>query len=101
MVLEPLEVNWSNIALSQMGQICKYISKDSLKNAEKVRSDIFACTRSLSTYPEKYPLDKFKLDNDGTYRAFERHHLRIIYRVRAMEVKILRVRLTSMEPLPY
>jgi hypothetical protein len=30
--------------------------------------------------PEIYGPDKYKTDNDGSYRTFEKHHYRIAYR---------------------
>jgi len=94
-------VNWDKAALKQLGAVCNYIRKDSLKNAQKVRKDIFVAALALAAHPEKYPLDKYKLNNNGTFRAFEKHRLRIAYCVFQNEVRIISVRHTSMEPLEY
>jgi hypothetical protein len=51
-----------------------------------VRDDIIDATINLSGHAEKHPLDKFKKENDGTWRAFEKHHYRISYRVMPNEV---------------
>ena len=56
---------------------------------------------SLSLHPEKNPLDKYKLNNDGTYRAFEKHHYRVVYRVLPTEIKIINVRHIRVEPKEY
>jgi len=101
MVLGKLNVHWEDLALMQLGRACTYISRDSLKNAQKVRREIFSATRSLATQPSKYPPDKYKYNNDGAYRAFEIYHFRITYKITASEVRILMVRHTSMEPLEY
>ncbi|MBK8607580.1 MAG: type II toxin-antitoxin system RelE/ParE family toxin [Chitinophagaceae bacterium] len=45
--------------------------------------------------------DKFKENNDGSYRAFEKHHYRISYRFDNRVIRILRVRHTSREPILY
>lgn len=63
-----------------------------------VRDDIIDATINLSKYPEKYPLDKFKKNNDGTWRAFEKHHYRISYRIMPNEIRIVRMRHTSKSP---
>ena len=101
MVGKKFKVNLDNLALSQLKQACEYIKKDSLKNSIKVRKDIFSACMALSLHPEKYSLDKYKLNNDGSYRAFELHHYRIVYRIVQTEIKILRIRHTSIEPEEY
>ena len=55
----------------------------------------------LKKHPDKYPLDKFKKNNPGIFRAFELYHYRISYAVTDKEIVITRVRHTSMEPLEY
>ena len=92
---------WSMEAKKQLKEAIEYIRQDSFQNAIKVRSDIVKMTRNLSAYPETHTIDKYKIGNDGTYRAFEKHRYRISYRVLLNEIWILRVRHTSMEPLSY
>ncbi len=45
-----------------------------------------------------HPADKYKTGNDGSYRAFELHYYRVSYRIMNYEIKIVRVRHTSMIP---
>lgn len=94
-------VRWGKIATKNFESAIEYIRRDSIKNAEKVKSDILLQTKDIAVHPEKHPLDKYKLGNDGTYRAFEKHHYRLVYRVLQTEIKIITVRHTSMEPLEY
>jgi len=101
MVLKEMTVNWNKRSLKQLEDACNYIKQDSIKSALKVKNDIFSVTDSLAIYPGKYPLDKYKKNNDGSYRAFTLHHYRIAYRVLPSEIKILRLRHSSMEPLEY
>jgi len=95
------KVSWNNSALKQLKKACDYIMQDSLQNALKVNNDIFKVTDFLAAHPGKYPLDKYKRDNDGSYRAFTLHRLRVSYRIYETKVIILRLRHTSMEPLEY
>jgi len=74
---------------------------DSLQNAQMVKNALIDLTIDLPQNPEKYPLDKFKTNNDGTWRAFEKYHYRISYRILENQIRIVRVRHTSKSPLTY
>lgn len=100
MVKKPMVV-WNKIAEASLKNEYERIKEDSLKNAEKVRDEILAETRKLCEHPEMYPPDKFKHQNPGNYRAFEKHSYRIAYRHTKKEVRILRVRHVKQEPKPY
>lgn len=101
MVNKRLKVVLDNVALSQLRAICDYIKKDTPKNSAKVNGDILSNCLALSLHPEKYPLDKYKTDNDGTFRAFEKHHLRIAYCIQPTGITIISVRHARMEPRQY
>jgi plasmid stabilization system protein ParE len=92
---------WSKEAKAELHKAYLYILLDSLQNAEMVRDDIIDATIDLPKYPEKHPLDKYKKDNDGTWRAFEKYHYRISYRVMPNEIRIVRMRHTSKSPLNF
>ena len=100
-MVEQVRVVWSADARMQLKEVYKYIAKSSVQNATKVRSDIINATRKIPLNPYLHTPDKYKVDNDGTYRAFEKHRYRIAYRVFEKEIRILRVRHTSMEPEGY
>ncbi len=95
------KVIWPDISKQQLREAYNYIKKDSLKNAEKVRKAIVASTMGLCDQPNMHKTDKYKNDNDGTFRAYEIFHYRVAYQVTEMEIIIIRVRHTSMEPLKY
>ena len=101
MVAKGLNVSLDDLALSQLQQAYNYIKKDSLKNSLKVKKDIFSACMAIANHPEKYTIDKYKLENDDSYRAFEIHRYRIAYRILKTEIRILRLRHTNMEPLEY
>lgn len=58
-------------------------------------------TIALVSNPERHPLDKYKLTNDGTYRAFELYHYRISYKISIDTIRIVRMRHTSRSPHTY
>jgi plasmid stabilization system protein ParE len=92
---------WGNRAKAELHKAYLYILFDSLQNAEMVRDDIIDATINLPKHPEKYPLDKFKTGNDGTWRAFELHHYRISYRIMPNQIQIVRLCHTSRSPLNF
>jgi len=94
-------VVWSKSARNSLKQAFKYIALDSLLNAEIVRDTLIDATIELSENPEKHPMDKFKTENDGSWRAFEKHHYRISYRILKKQIRIVRLRHTSRSPLIY
>ena len=64
------KVIWSPEGKQQLRKIYFYIRRDSLNNSEKIRVDILSKAQSLALHSERYPLDKDKEDNDGSYRCF-------------------------------
>jgi plasmid stabilization system protein ParE len=92
---------WSKTAMSELRKAYHYIQLDSIQNAEIVRDEIIDITIALPRHPEKYPLDKFKKNNDGTWRAFEKYHYRVSCRVTPQAIRIVRLRHTSRSPLTF
>ena len=94
-------VVWRKGALAHLNKNYNHIKKDSLKSAKKVRDTIFDIAESLKDNPEIYPLDKYRNNNKGDIRAFEKYSLRVAYQVTKKEIRIIRVRHTSREVLEY
>lgn len=94
-------VVWTKRSQQQMRHAFNYISKDSPQNAVKVLEEIVEAVHKAIPDPEFYGPDKYKKENDGSYRAFEKHHYRIAYRFTDNVIRVLRVRHTSREPKSY
>ncbi len=94
-------IDWSRQALLQFNKAILHIAADSVQNAENVQADIMEKIEGIVASPERYPPDKYKLQNDGAYRAFELHRLRVAYYVGDEVIRVLRVRHTSREPQGY
>ena len=92
---------WPEIVQKQLQQAYNYIRQNSPQNAEKVKKDILNSTRELLSNPEKHPPDKYRINNDGTFRAYELHRFRISYKISKGEIIIVRVRHTKMKPQLY
>jgi plasmid stabilization system protein ParE len=96
-----LVIKWNRRAINQFVKAIEYIGEESLQNAEKVQSDILAAISSLAAHPEKFSPDKYKLNNDSSFKAFELHHYRISYRFYHKQIRIIRIRHTKRNPKPY
>ncbi len=96
-----VKVIWRKTALKQLNHAYKYIKEDSVQAAKQVRDTIIDTAENLKHNPEIYPLDKYRKNNDGSIRAFEVYSYRVAYQVMKTEIRILRIRHTSREPLQY
>ncbi len=94
-----LVIQWNLRALKQFDNAVLYIENDSPANAEKFKRDILFKIDDLLKYLERYTPDKYKTNNDGSFRAFELHGFRISYRYKNNNIRIIRVRHTKMNPL--
>lgn len=95
------KITWSKSALKQLEAAIIILPKTPFKNAGKVRKEILKKIEKPAQYPEIYSPDKYKINNDGSYRAFELHRYRIAYRVKEKEIFIFRVKHTRRKPKQY
>ena len=96
-----LRVIWSLRALKQFKVIYDYINNESLQGAETVRDAIIDTTDKLPTNPLIFEADKFKLNNDKSYRAFTEFSIRVTYRINLKSISIIKVIHTSQKPKLY
>jgi plasmid stabilization system protein ParE len=96
-----LAIIWDKAAKAQLKKEYNRIIKESLQGAETVKNGILESIDEIPEEPYRYPPDKFKKDNPGNYRAFEKYNFRIAYKVTEENIQILRVRHVKREPLDY
>jgi plasmid stabilization system protein ParE len=101
MVRQKPRVIITNLAKLQLREAYDFIKTDSPKNAEKVRIKILSAIKKLADQPDRHSMDKYRLANDGSYRAFEIYKYRISYHVSMEQITIVRVLHTKREPKPY
>ena len=94
-------ISWTKTAVKQFESAISYIALDSIINAEKVSKGIVKQLQKAAGNPEFFPPDKYKKNNNGSYRSFEKYHYRIAYRFTDNVIRVLRVRHTSREPKEY
>ncbi len=95
------KIIWNKRPSKSLTKALKYISEDSLLQAERVEEGIISAIGELPNKPEKYPPDKYKLNNSGNFRAFELFNYRISYKITDKEIRILRIRHTKQKPRDY
>jgi plasmid stabilization system protein ParE len=88
-------------AIQALRKAYEYIRTQSIQNAEIVRSGILDSIKNLTNHPEIHPPDKYRIDKDKSFRAYELYSYRISYHVSANEIRILRIRNTKMNPVNY
>lgn len=92
---------WNSRASIYFKKAYERIKEESYSNAEKVKNGIVKVIDSLIDHPEKYSPDKFKKNNPGNYRAFEKYSYRVAYKHTELEIRILRIRHVKQEPKGY
>lgn len=95
------KVVWDIEALKALANSLEWISNKSPQQAEKVEEEILKRIEILKAQPERFPPDKYKRNNNGTFRAFETHSYRITYLYSKKEVQIIHVRHVKREPKEY
>ena len=93
---------WSKRATKSFLKILDFIEEDSIQNAQKVSLEVLRIVNSSSKNPEHHRRDKYKIENNnGSFRAFEIHSIRISFFYDTKVLRIVRVRHTKRKPLNY
>ena len=95
------KVLWDKEAVLELQGIFNFLKKQSPISSNKVKTAIRRTSKELAEHSEIYSLDRFKNNNIGTIRAFEKHNIRVTYKVTPTTILIIRVRHTSREPLSH
>jgi plasmid stabilization system protein ParE len=95
------KVVWNKKPTKFLANVLRRISQDSTVQAERVEDVIVTSIQDLVLNPERHPPDKFKKDNPGNFRAFEKMSLRVAYKFNETQIRILRIRHVKQEPKEY
>jgi plasmid stabilization system protein ParE len=98
-----LKVIWDVEALNQFKEILTYLEEQSRQAPKIVKKAILDRINQIKDNPLTCESDKLKSPTDKDFRAFIVFSYRITYQVKLdeKEIRILRVRHTSREPLGY
>lgn len=101
-MVENRSLVWDKEALKDFKIIYSFLKTgDNLAYANEVKKAILKIAKELVKNPFIFEQDRFKFDNDGSFRAFEEFKYRVAYKITEDQVRILRVRHTSREPIGY
>ena len=94
---------WDRIALDNFKDILDFLSKQSSQAPKVVKRRIFSLLSDIEKNPFIFEIDKLKDDPNKEFRAFVIYNFRITYQIKetTKEIRILRIRHTSREPLGY
>ena len=95
------QIVWSKNAEKQFYKILDHLLEEAPQAIDKVGNELLNTISDLSLYYHNYPADRFKRNNDGTYRAALVFSYRVSYQIGDTTINILRVRHTSREPLTF
>jgi len=94
---------WDRIALDDFKDILIFLSKQSSQAPQIVRKGVISRLGNIEKNPLVFEIDRLKEYHNEEFRAFVIYNLRITYQVNeaTKEIRILRIRHTSREPLGY
>lgn len=94
---------WDRIALNHFKEILAYLSSQSSQAPKIVREGIMSRIADLRKNPQIFEIDRLKDNPNKEFRAFIIFSYRISYQIKetTKEIRILRIRHTSREPLGY
>lgn len=103
MVKPKFKIIWDRKALDHFKDILTYLEKQSKQAPEIVKDSIISRLDVIKTNPLISEQDKFKDAPSKDFRAFVVFSYRVTYQIKsdAKEIRVLRVRHTSREPLGY
>ena len=97
------KIIWDRMALDHFKEILVYLSEQSLQASRIVKNGILTRIVSIQKNPFIFEKDKLKDNPNEEFRAFIVYNYRITYQIKieTKEIRILRIRHTSREPLGY
>ncbi len=103
MVKPSYKIIWDRKALDHFKDTLTYLEKQSRQAPKIVKDAIISRLDVIKTNPLIAELDKLKDSPNKDFRAFVVFSYRVTYQIKsdAKEIRVLRIRHTSREPLGY
>ncbi|MBI2270653.1 MAG: type II toxin-antitoxin system RelE/ParE family toxin [Bacteroidetes bacterium] len=102
-MVKNFKIIWDKYALNDLKEILAYLSKQSQQAPKIVKQGVLTRLEIIKTNPLICELDKLKNSPNKEFRAFVVYSYRITYQLKAVskEIRVVRIRHTSREPLGY
>lgn len=96
-------IKWDRVALNHFKEILTYLSEQSTKAPKIVKEGVLSRLDDIKKNPFIFEIDRLKDNPNKEFRAFIIFNYRITYQIKeaTKEIRILRIRHTSREPLGY
>ena len=92
-------IKWNKAAVGSLVEIIGFLNENDFEDyAERLKTNLLIIIGNL---PKTFGLcrpDKYKHNNDGSFRAFEYENYRVSFRIKNEEIRILRIRHTKRRP---
>jgi plasmid stabilization system protein ParE len=92
-------IKWNKGAVDSLLEIIEFLNDNDFEDyAERLKTNLLII---ISNLPKTFDLcrpDKYKNNNDGSFKAFEYENYRVSFRVKDGEIRILRIRHTKRRP---
>lgn len=100
---KPFKIIWDRNALDDFKEILSFLSKQSAEAPKIIKEGVLSCLDTIKTNALIYEVDKLKDKPNKEFRAFVVYSYRITYQIKTnlKEIRIIRIRHTSREPLGY
>jgi len=97
------KIIWDRIALDHFKDILAFLSKHSSQAPEIVKEGILSRLDEVKKNAHIFEIDKLKDNPNQEFRAFVIYNYRVTYQIKEVtkEIRVLRIRHTSREPLGY
>ncbi|UKT64059.1 type II toxin-antitoxin system RelE/ParE family toxin [Pedobacter mucosus] len=94
-----MKIKWSKLAVKHLLEIIQYLEdNEQFDYAEKIEIQILSKIKALPSKENIFQADRLKINNDGSFQAFEIDNYRISFRTIRSEIRILRIRHTGRRP---
>jgi len=102
-IKKPFKIIWDRSALDDFKDILSFLSKQNTQASKIIKEGVLTRLDSIKTNALIYEPDKLKDEPNKEFRAFVVYSYRITYQIKAerKEIRIIRIRHTSREPLGY
>ncbi len=92
---------WRNSAIIYLEKALNYVREDSPQNAQKIVAKINVALLKAAINPAHYTIDKFRKNNNGSFRVLFIHHYKISFFFDESQILIVRVRHSKQKPLNF